>query len=45
MILAADLFGDHGDLLLRRGTRLSASMVQRLRNLLPPRGNVQVMAA
>jgi hypothetical protein len=44
MILAADLFGDHGDLLLRRGTRLSSSMVQRLRTHLPPRLSVQVMA-
>jgi DNA-binding response OmpR family regulator len=45
MILATDLVGDHGDLLLRRGTRLSSSMVHRLRDLLSPRMNVQVMAA
>jgi hypothetical protein len=42
MIIAHDLVDARG-LLLRRGTRLSSSMVKKLRELLPPHERIQVM--
>ncbi len=44
LILAQDLRGARGDLLLRRGTRLSGSMVQKLVDRLRPRTRLQVMS-
>jgi CheY-like chemotaxis protein len=45
MIIARDIVNDRGLLLLKGGTRLSTTMVNKLVDLLPPRMPVQVMAA
>jgi CheY-like chemotaxis protein len=44
LILAQDLHGARGELMLRRGTRLSRSMVQKLLDRLPARTRLQVMS-
>jgi hypothetical protein len=43
MVIARDLFNDHGLLLLKGGTRLSATMINKLTDLLPSRLAVAVM--
>jgi hypothetical protein len=43
MVIARDLFNDHGLLLLKGGTRLSATMIKKLTDLLPARLAVAVM--
>ncbi len=45
MIIARDIVNDRGLLLLKGGTRLSTTMINKLTDLLPPRLAVQVMAA
>jgi hypothetical protein len=45
MIIARDIVNDRGLLLLKGGTRLSATMINKLTDLLPPRLSVAVMAA
>jgi len=44
LILAQDLHGARGELLLRRGTRLSRSMIHKLADRLPARTRLQVMS-
>lgn len=43
MVIARDLFNDHGLLLLKGGTRLSTTMIKKLAELLPARLAVAVM--
>jgi hypothetical protein len=45
MVIARDLVNDRGMLLLKGGTRLSSTMINKLADLLPPRTSVPVMAA
>jgi hypothetical protein len=45
MVIARDIVNDRGLLLLKGGTRLSSTMINKLVDLLPPRMPVQVMAA
>lgn len=44
LILAQDLHGARGELMLRRGTRLSHSMIHKLADRLPARTRLQVMS-
>jgi hypothetical protein len=45
MVIARDILNDRGTLLLKGGTRLSSTMVNKLVDLLPPLTSVPVMAA